>query len=273
MPWFHVDDGFSNSKPVMRIPRRWRPACIGVWTLCGSWSAKELTDGFVPDAVLEEYGATPKTISLLMDADLWERREGGIIFRNWGKWQRTKQQVLDYRAAEAERQRNWREAKRQAAEQRKAETVTDTSRRDTSVSHAVVTPSVTDVSRLPIPKPEPIPNKETTTTDVVVAKKTGARLPDGWMPDSDVVAQMRSDHPNVDLKAEHAKFVDYWQAKPGKDARKADWNATWRNWIRRAADNQPRNGHAVNGTGKPTQKAMGYGGSAERLIAGMESHD
>jgi uncharacterized protein YdaU (DUF1376 family) len=28
-------------------------------------------------------------------------------------------------------------------------------------------------------------------------------------------------------------FRDYWTAKPGKDAAKLDWAATWRNWIRK----------------------------------------
>ncbi|QXP89479.1 hypothetical protein [Methylococcus capsulatus] len=28
-------------------------------------------------------------------------------------------------------------------------------------------------------------------------------------------------------------FRDYWVAKSGADARKADWGATWRNWVRR----------------------------------------
>jgi hypothetical protein len=28
-------------------------------------------------------------------------------------------------------------------------------------------------------------------------------------------------------------FADYWHSKAGKDARKADWFATWRNWVRR----------------------------------------
>jgi len=28
------------------------------------------------------------------------------------------------------------------------------------------------------------------------------------------------------------RFADYWHAKTGKDASKADWEATWRNWIR-----------------------------------------
>lgn len=48
----------------------------------------------------------------------------------------------------------------------------------------------------------------------------------------------------VDPNAEAAKFRDYWVAKAGKDAAKADWLATWRNWIRRACENAPAVGVA-----------------------------
>lgn len=83
----------------------------------------------------------------------------------------------------------------------------------------------------------------------------GARLPDGWVPPTDVVAQMRSEHPHVDVKAEHAKFCDYWRAQPGAKGRKADWVATWRNWIRRTAEQQPtRNGHTP-----PAARKVGVG--------------
>ena len=27
-------------------------------------------------------------------------------------------------------------------------------------------------------------------------------------------------------------FRDYWVAQPGQKGRKADWEATWRNWVR-----------------------------------------
>ena len=93
--------------------------------------------------------------------------------------------------------------------------------------------------------PEPSPGASTSPTPTpAIATNScskesgsrGSRLPDGWRPSPEVVAQMRSAHPNVDLQAEHAKFTDYWRSKAGKDARKADWDATWRNWIRRAAE-------------------------------------
>lgn len=105
MPWFNVDDGFANSKPVLRIPRRYRCAVIGLWTLAGSWSAKELTDGFVPDHTIEEFASTPAMAGFLVKAGLWREVPGGWQFEGWSKWQKTKDQVLTFRAAEAERKR------------------------------------------------------------------------------------------------------------------------------------------------------------------------
>jgi hypothetical protein len=92
------------------------------------------------------------------------------------------------------------------------------------------------------------------------------------MPPPETVDTMRTRYPSVDLKTEHEKFTNHWHAQPGAKGRKSDWPATWRNWIIRAAENPPRNGNH-SGIGKPTQKAMGYQQAAERLIAGMESHD
>jgi hypothetical protein len=49
----------------------------------------------------------------------------------------------------------------------------------------------------------------------------------------------------ADAEDEAANFVDYWHAKPGKDGRKSDWPATWRNWVRnsrRANALPPRSG-------------------------------
>ncbi len=31
-------------------------------------------------------------------------------------------------------------------------------------------------------------------------------------------------------------FADYWHAKAGHDARKVDWEATWRRWCRQEAE-------------------------------------
>jgi uncharacterized protein YdaU (DUF1376 family) len=46
------------------------------------------------------------------------------------------------------------------------------------------------------------------------------------------------------IDREAATFADYWHARPGKDAAKLDWAATWRNWCRRATERgPPKTGH------------------------------
>jgi hypothetical protein len=65
---------------------------------------------------------------------------------------------------------------------------------------------------------------------------------------------MHAKYPDVDLRAEHDKFTDYWRAQPGAKGRKAGapgWNATWRNWIRRA-DESPRRSGPTNGQRRST---------------------
>ena len=44
--------------------------------------------------------------------------------------------------------------------------------------------------------------------------------------------QERPDLSAEDVRREAECFADYWHAKAGADARKADWLATWRNWVR-----------------------------------------
>jgi hypothetical protein len=75
----------------------------------------------------------------------------------------------------------------------------------------------------------------------------GTRLDPGWIPDPELRQQMALECPHVDLRAEHAVFVDFWIAKPGQGGTKLDWPATWRNWMRRAERDAPR----VNGRSRP----------------------
>jgi len=42
----------------------------------------------------------------------------------------------------------------------------------------------------------------------------------------------------VDGRRETEKFRNYWRAKTGQSATKLDWEATWRNWMLKAADSR-----------------------------------
>ena len=59
-----------------------------------------------------------------------------------------------------------------------------------------------------------------------------SRLPTDWqLPDS-WREWATAERPDLDVRRAAAGFADYWHAKPGKDGRKTDWLATWRNWVR-----------------------------------------
>jgi len=85
--------------------------------------------------------------------------------------------------------------------------------------------------------PSPIP-----PTDMPArTRKLGTRLPDDFWPSPEMREWFTKNCPHVDGKREHAQFCDWWHSKPGKDGRKLDWPATWRNWMRNAeAKSQPR---------------------------------
>lgn len=71
-----------------------------------------------------------------------------------------------------------------------------------------------------------------------VSKKKGCRLPPDWSPDE--VFARREGLSTWEVENEAAKFLDYWAAQPGQRGVKTDWDATWRNWVRKAAGNRRR---------------------------------
>lgn len=89
----------------------------------------------------------------------------------------------------------------------------------------------------PMPEPEPEVSPSRKRSGRAVAQAQGSRLPEGWRPTEDELrfaAGVGLDPVAVSREAE--VFRDYWHGKAGEKGRKADWPATWRNWVRRAAD-------------------------------------
>lgn len=58
----------------------------------------------------------------------------------------------------------------------------------------------------------------------------GSRLPPDWLPADPGFAGA--------THATLARFRDYWTAQAGARGRMVDWDATWRNWCRRDAENR-----------------------------------
>jgi hypothetical protein len=96
---------------------------------------------------------------------------------------------------------------------------------------------------------EGLPHKEASSSEAPVVKggasrstMTATRIPDNFMPDERMRAWFADEKlaAVIDGRVEHDKFVDYWAGVPGVKGRKVDWPATWRNWMRTAAERATR---------------------------------
>lgn len=99
---------------------------------------------------------------------------------------------------------------------------TDKSREDKSKETSVVHTGESDANANPPAKRSDRSRASRLPTDWALPKKWGewalAERPD-W--NAEIVRKVAE------------QFRDHWLAKGGADARKADWEATWRNWVRR----------------------------------------
>ena len=151
MVWFRVDDGFPTSRKVLQIPKCRRAGSIGVWTLAGAWSARELTDGFIPTYALDEVPDGKKYVADLVSVGLWHPVEGGWTYHDWHDYQPKRDDVLADRSAHAARQKAYRERKSAERDaQRDASRVTNvTVTRDITRDAPVTAPTRA------IPRPDP----------------------------------------------------------------------------------------------------------------------
>lgn len=99
MPWFAVDDKLHDH----RKPRRAGVAAMGLWSLAGSWSGDHLTDGFVPESIIDRWSddehRARDLAGRLVTAGLWKRDrvdgERGWRFHNWDQFQPTRAEVME----------------------------------------------------------------------------------------------------------------------------------------------------------------------------------
>ena len=76
-------------------------------------------------------------------------------------------------------------------------------------------------------------NTEHITQDTVEKKSpNGSRLPQDWKLPEEYEAFCKAERPDLTPADVAARFADYWHGVAGAKGRKADWFATWRNWVR-----------------------------------------
>ena len=79
---------------------------------------------------------------------------------------------------------------------------------------------------------KPITNNQET----IIKEKTatrGSRLPNNWVPNKELAEWSKAERPDLDLRKVLEEFRDYWTSVAGSKGVKLDWDATWRNWVRK----------------------------------------
>jgi hypothetical protein len=91
MTWFKIDDSFYDHPKVFDAP----DCAVALWTRAGTWSARNLTDGFVPSGMPARFCDDPERgVRELITRGLWKRAKGGYLFHDWSVYQPTKEEVI-----------------------------------------------------------------------------------------------------------------------------------------------------------------------------------
>ena len=152
MAWFKVDDGFHGHPKVLDLSL----AAVGLWSLAGSWSAKYLTDGFVPEKTLHRLGASRAEADELVTAGLWLTVPGGWRFKDWEHYQPVKEEVEAEREAARERMKKVRAAKKGVPKNADSGSPELPSNEDRSSEEVRIAPSLP----IPVPIPSPVSSSE-----------------------------------------------------------------------------------------------------------------
>lgn len=218
MPWFKVDDGFHDHPKVDELSLE----AIGLWTLCGTWSSRHLTDGEVPWNRVQKFGGTPELCSELVRANMWRTSEdvrdgavpNAIFFTNWGDWNPTKEDVESDRKKARERMKRVRDQGKRSPEQTANERRSSGDVRD----------------------PRPVPSKRNIERKIA--------CPNDWKPTTAHIEKALS--LGLDVNAEAEAFKNHHGARGTKFV---DWGKAFTNWLTKAKEFKDENGWQNKPTG------------------------
>ena len=100
----------------------------------------------------------------------------------------------------------------------------------------------------PISPPIGLPNatpiatnnhKPITNNHIKKEQQRGSRLPADFALTGNWISFCEQERPDLTPQKVFEQFKDYWTAQPGQKGVKLDWEATWRNWVRRQSQPRP----------------------------------
>lgn len=225
--WFKVDDSFfSNPKTAMLSD-----GATALWLRSGSWSAQQLTGGFVPARMVPMFRGSDDSVRELCDVGLWERDDerDGYWFHDWSDYQPDGEEV------DALRRKRSEAGKRGADRRWKRKTVDENGKNGKCHSKPMANAWQTDGKSManscpvPVPVPEKKDEEEYSSSS---SKEIGLNDFELVREKAHANAAIIRDYPNLDLS-------DAWNAflsrHYGETRTIADWTRLWKGWCQRRA--------------------------------------
>jgi len=250
MPWARLDDQF----PIHRKVGALSDASFRLHVEAICWCVRNLTDGAVSREDLPHVTRIKKSeryAAELVQRGVWHETADGWHIHDFLDYQPSKNQVQQDRASNTERQRRWRDQHKQDGHD------------GHSVSNGVTNGVTNGAPTRPDPtrtRPDPkgqSQSQELKTTGSQSSPSRGTRLPDDFEVTEPMKAWAR-EHTPVASRVDHDMFIDHWRSQSGQRAVKRDWEATWRNWMRRVQENRTRTSPAPNSRPSTTDDRIAH---------------
>lgn len=250
MAWIESHDELPTHPKTRKAARRLGisiPATIGHLHVLWYWCLTHRPDGLLTDMDAEDiadaalWEDSPDTFVEALSAAGWldyDESAGHYLVHDW--WDGAGKTIQRRRYA-SERQRRARNKPESSRSEDAGPPNNQQLSADSLDSHADVTRDSRQSNVADIDSDSDSDSKTNTSRK---RSDRATRLPEDWIPKPepelvDAIGGKQAANRELD------KFRDYWAAQPGAKGRKVDWQATWRNWLRRVAENlgpQPKQG-------------------------------
>lgn len=228
--WFKVDDSFfSNPKTAMLSD-----GATALWLRSGSWSAQQLTDGFIPARMVPMFRGSDDSVRELCDVGLWERDDerDGYRFHDWSDYQPDGEEV------DALRRKRSEAGKRGANSRWKRKTVDENGKNGKTDGKRMANRWQTDgksmANSCPVPVPVPVPDKkEKEEYSSSFSKEIGVKDFGESRERVETDKTLAVEYPNLDLESAWLAFA---ARHYGETRTVSDWCRLWKGWCQRRAN-------------------------------------
>lgn len=231
--WFKVDDSFfSNPKTAMLSD-----GATALWLRSGSWSAQQLTDGFIPARMVPMFRGSDDSVRELCEVGLWERDDerDGYRFHDWSDYQPDVEEVdaLRRKRSEAGKRGANRRWSRKTVDENGKNGKTDGKCHGKPMANAWQTDGKSMANSCPVPVPVP-DKKEKEEYSSSFSKETGVtEFGDSWDCREVANKTIAVEYPNLDLESAWLAFADRHQ---DETRTVNDWTRLWKGWCQRRAN-------------------------------------